>query len=59
MKKHSKAKLSDSFLRGYARALSVYANNTYPDLKDDRYKDYLALRGDWLIVGKAIQTETG
>lgn len=58
MKRSIKIRISDSFLRGYARALSVYPDNDYPDLGDDRYKDYKALRGDWAVVGETIQAQT-
>lgn len=58
MKTRRKIIISNSFLEGYARAISVIADNKYPNLNDDRYKDYQALRGDWAIVGKTIQKET-
>ncbi len=58
MKRRRKIVISSSFLKGYARALSVYSSNNYPDLLNDRYKDYQALRGDWSIVGETIKTET-
>lgn len=58
MKKRAKIRISSSFIRGYARAFSVYPDNDYPDLGDDRYKDYKALRGDWAVVGETIKTQT-
>lgn len=50
--------ISNSFLEGYARAIGVIADNKYPDLNNDRYKDYQALKGDWAVVGETIQKET-
>lgn len=53
-----KFKISKNFLEGYARAISVVTEHRYPELGNDRYRDYLALRGDWSVVGKTIQKET-
>lgn len=53
MKKASKA-----FLKGYFRALDLEGTKDWPDISDNRTKDYEALRSDWKNVGKEIRRET-
>lgn len=54
-----KIKISNSFLKGYIRALDLTGNTKeWPNVSDDRIKDYEALRSDWENVGKTIRRET-
>lgn len=54
-----KTKISRSFLRGYAKALDLGGiTKEWPDLSNNRVKDYKALRDDWENVGNAIRRET-
>ena len=54
-----KTKVSKNFLRGYAKTLDLWgATKEWPNLSDDRQRDYKALRGDWDNVGNAIRRET-
>lgn len=54
-----KKKISNSFIRGYTRALDISGSTkVWPNLSDDRMKDYEALRGDWKNVGDTIRRET-
>ena len=51
-------KFSMSFIRGYSRALDLFGvKKNWPNLLDDRERDYKALRGDWEEVGAAIRRE--
>ena len=53
-----KTTISKSFLDGFARALSLDSTKEWPNIYDDKMKDYMALRGDGDNVGKAIRKET-
>lgn len=53
-----KTVMSKSFLRGYTRALNLHGTKEWPNLSDDKMKDYKALRSDWENVGKSIRRET-
>lgn len=50
--------ISKSFLDGFVKALDLFGTKEWPDLSNDKEKDYMALRGDWDNVGKSIQRET-
>lgn len=53
-----KMKISENFLRGYIKVLDLSgATKEWPNLSDDRLKDYAALKGDWENVGNSIQRE--
>lgn len=52
MKRASKA-----FLKGYFRVLDLTGAKEWPNISDNRTKDYEALRGDWENVGKEIRKE--
>lgn len=52
-----KATMSKSFIDGFARALSLKSTKEWPDISNDREKDYMALRGDWDNVGESIRRE--
>ena len=47
-----KTTISKSFLDGFARALSLDSTKEWPNIYDDKMKDYMALRGDWDNVGE-------
>ncbi|PWJ49370.1 hypothetical protein [Faecalicatena contorta] len=53
-----KITISKSFLSGYARALNLSGTKEWPNLSDDKMKDYRALRSDWEDVGNSIRRET-
>lgn len=54
-----KMKTSKSFLKGYSRALDLgRVTKEWPDLSNNKSKDYRALRGDWDNVGSAIRRES-
>ena len=53
-----KTTISKSFLDGFARGLSLDSAKEWPNIYDDKMKDYMALRGDWDNVGKSIRKET-
>lgn len=50
--------ISKSFLKGYVRALNLSGTKEWPNISEDRKKDYEALRGDWDNVGREIRKET-
>lgn len=50
--------MSKSFLKGYARVLNLGGTKEWPDLSEDRQRDYDALRSDWDNVGRAIRKQT-
>lgn len=52
-----KSIISKRFLWGFARALGLNGTKEWPDLSDDKLKDYRALRSDWENVGKSIRKE--
>lgn len=55
-----KIRLSQSFLRGYSKALDLYGiTKKWPDISNSRQKDFNALRRDWIDVGNTIRKETG
>lgn len=51
-------KASSAFWRGYIRALDLTGSKEWPDISNDRTKDYEALRSDWKDVGREIRKET-
>lgn len=53
-----KIAISKSFLNGYVRALNLNGTKEWPNLSDDKMKDYRALRSDWEDVGNSIRRET-
>ncbi len=54
-----KIRISNGFLKGYLRALNLTGNDKeWPDLSDERIRDYEALRSDWDSVGETIRRET-
>lgn len=53
-----KFKISKSFLRGYIRAINLGGSADWPDLSNNKRKDYNALRSDWNNVGNSIRRET-
>ena len=53
-----KTTISKSFLDGYIKSLNLGGTKEWPDLSEDRMKDYKALRSDWDNVGKSIREET-
>ena len=53
-----KITISKSFLRGYIRVLDIYGQKNWPDISNDRQRDYEKLRGDWENVGKYIREST-
>ena len=55
-----KIRLSQSFLRGYSKALDLCrVKKKWPDISNGRQKDFNALRRDWIDVGNTIRKETG
>ena len=53
-----RAMISKSFLDGFIKALDLSGTKEWPELSDDKTKDYKALRGDWENVGEFIRKET-
>lgn len=54
-----KLKWTKSFLRGYLRTLDLFGvTKEWPDITNDRTKDFEALRSDWDNVGRTIRRET-
>lgn len=53
-----KAKASKNFLKGYIRVLDLYGTKEWPELSNNRQKDYEALRSDWENVGDSVRRET-
>lgn len=49
--------VSKSFLEGFTRALDLSGTKEWPDISEDRKKDYLALRSDWEDIGNSIKRE--
>lgn len=49
-------KFSKRFIIGYFRAFDIFASNkNWPDISDPKQRDYKALEGDWINVGKSIK----
>lgn len=51
-------KISKAFCRGYSRATDLTGTKKWPDISNNKTKDYKALRSDWENVGRAIRKET-
>lgn len=47
--------ISESFLKGYGKALNLGGIKVWPDIYSSETKDYKALRGDWENVGTYIR----
>ena len=53
-----KMTVNDDFLRGYVKVLDLMGvTKKWPDISNDRIRDYNALREDWENVGRTIQEE--
>ncbi len=50
--------ISKSFLNGFIKTLDLSGTKEWPELSDDKMKDYKALRGDWENVGEFIRKGT-
>ncbi len=50
-----RAKISESFIKGFGKALNLGGTKEWPDIDNNETKDYEALRGDWEYVGKYIR----
>ena len=50
--------ISDSFFLGYIRALDLKGTKRWPNLSDEKKRDYDAIRGDWEDVGREIRKGT-
>ena len=50
--------ISKSFLDGYSRVLNLSGTKEWPNLSENKLRDYEALRSDWENVGKSIREET-
>ena len=54
-----KIKLSKGFLHGCEKATDLMGvTKIWPEIYNDKKKDYDALKEDWKHVGKAIREET-
>ena len=42
-------------MRGFAKTLDISGTKEWPDISDDKRKDFLALRSDWENVGNTIR----
>lgn len=51
-------RISNAFLCGYERALDLSGSKKWPDITNDRTKDYEALRSDWENAGREIRKGT-
>lgn len=50
--------ISKGFLKGYFRVLDLSGTKHWPEISNDKIKDYRALRSDWENVGRNIQRGT-
>lgn len=50
--------ISNHFIFGYSRALDLKGIKKWPNLSDDKKKDYEAIKGDWENVGKELREST-
>ena len=50
-----KYKVDGYFMRGFAKTLDISGTKEWPDISDDKRKDFLALRSDWENVGNTIR----
>lgn len=53
-----KTTISEGFLKGYKRALCMGGTKEWPNIYNDREKDFYALRRDWENVGEYVRGET-
>lgn len=53
-----KYRMTGYFMNGFVRALDISGTKEWPDISDDKRKDFLALRSDWENVGKSIRKAT-
>ena len=58
IKERAMKMIGNGFLRGYARVLDLMGvTKNWPDISNDRIRDYNALREDWENIGGTIQKE--
>lgn len=53
-----KIKFNESFIHGFVRVLDLGGTKDWPDISNDKVKDYKAIRSDWENVGRIIREET-
>lgn len=50
--------ISNSFIQGYIGLLNTKEVKRWPNLSEDKRRDYEALKGDWKNVGREIEEGT-
>lgn len=48
--------VSDKFIQSFS-GISLYGTRVWPDIYNDKNKDFKALRSDWENVGNSIRRE--